>query len=423
MTAKMLRPWRRRVVVALAVLITIAITAPGRAAGPYEEPTSRPVAESLTPDLAAGPYHKVRDPIQADGYMLRFVVQSKFGNFEPTGIGALRKLVLRELPAIAELQKIKASSAFTKQVKDSATSPLQFAYKLMTHPVDTASGLPKGLYKGAEAVYTSATTERDPSADSRTATILLQSGKKREYAAKMGVDPYSSNAVLQKELNAVGWAAALGSWTVTVATAPISGVASTVITTTKFGDAVGDYLKTEGPADLRARNTKRLNEMGLPSALIDRFLDHKAYTPRHDTIITESLAGLDGVQGREAFLEAAVKAEDEVDANLYMATVQILRGYHLGVGKLTQIREMSGLLIAQSQGGPAIIAYPLDYGLWRQAGDQLSDQIKATYSAPGHNGNFEIWVTGTVSPRAKLGYAAKNITIVERANTRIEILD
>jgi hypothetical protein len=413
---------RRCVAVAVLVVTVIAMAAAGRAAGPYEEPAAVPAAQVLPPELAFGMYHKVRDPIEADGYMLRFTVESKFGNFDVTGLGALRKLV-HELWAISELQKIKGTEAWAKQVKDSATSPLQFAYKLMTSPVETTSGLPKGLYKAGEAVYTSAANPRNPAQDSRTATILLQSGKKREYAAKFNVDPYSTNAALQKELNALGWAAALGSWTVTAATAPISGVASTVITMTKFGDAVGDYLKTEGPADLRARNDKKLTEIGISADVIKRFLDSKAFTPRHTTIISEALGGLDGVRGRQIFLEAALKADDEVDANLYMAMAQILRGYHLGVGKLTDLREMSGLLIAQSQAGPAIIPFPLDYGLWRQAGDQLSDQIKATYAAPGFNGAFEIWVIGTASPRAKQGYAAKNVTIVEHANTRVEILD
>jgi len=413
---------RRRAIVAVTVLTVLATVTLGGAAGPYEEPADRPVAQTLPPELAKSVYHTVKDPIAADGYMLHFNVNSTFGPYEVTGIGALRKLV-RELYAIGELQKIKGTEAWAKQVKDSATSPLQFTYKMITSPVDTLSGVPKGLYKGAEAVYTSATTERDPSQDSRTATLLLQSGKKREYAANLGVDPYSSNALLQKELNSVGWAAALGSWTVTAASAPISGVASTVISVTKMGDAVGDYLKAEGPSDLRARNDKRLTEMGITAAVIQKYLDHKAFTPRHDTVITEALAGLDGVRGRQVFLEAALKAEDEVDANLYMTMAQILRGYHLGVSRLTEIREMSGLLIAQSQGGAAMIPFPLDYGVWRQAGDHLSDRVKAGYAAQGFNGKFEIWVTGKVSPSAKQGYAAKNITIVEEAGRRIEILD
>lgn len=414
--------WRRCTALGLIALILFSTTGVGMAAGPYEQAADRPVAQALAPELASGPYHKVRDPIVADGYMMHFTVESTFGSFEVTGLGALRKLV-RELYAIAELRKIKGTEAFAKQVKDSATSPLQFVGKLLTHPVDTFSGLPKGIYKGVEAGYTVVTTSKDPSADSRMQTVLLQSGKKREYAAKLGVDPYTSNSVLQKELNAVGWAAALGSWTVSIGTMPISGTAGAVISVTKMGDAVGDYLKVEGPADLRARNDKRLSEMGLSKDLTKRLLDHKSFTPRHDTIITEALAGLGGARGREVFVEAALSAEDEVDANFYMAVAQILRGYHQTVSPLTDIRQVAGVLMAQAQSGTVLIPFPLDHGVWRERADRLSDQIKATYAAPGFNGKFDFWVMGSVSPQAKQGFAQKGINVVEQGNRRVEILD
>jgi hypothetical protein len=414
--------WLARTTVVLTSLVLFCSPGVGAAAGPYEQPGDRPVAQALAPELATGPHHKVRDPVLADGYMMHFAVESTFGTFEVTGLGALRKLV-REIYAIAELRKIKGTEAFARQVKDSATAPLQFAGKLLTHPVDTLPGLPRGVYKGMEAGYTAATTPRSPSADSRLQTVLLQSGKKREYAAALGVDPYTSNGVLQKELNAVAWAAALGSWTVSVGTMPISGPAGAVISVTKMGDAIGDYVKAEGPADLRVRNDKRLGEMGVSKALAKRFLDHKSFSPRHQTIITEALAGLGGAQGRDVFLEAALSAEDEVDASFYMASAQILRGYHQGVSPLVHVRQVAGLLMAQAQTGTVLIPFPLDHGVWRERTDRLSDEVKATYTAPGFNGRFDFWVMGTLSPAAKQGLAQKGITVVEQINRRVEILD
>jgi hypothetical protein len=422
MTPTRSRGWLRHTslaAIALTLLSTVGLAA---AAGPYERPTDRPVAEALPPDLASGPYHKVRDPIVADGYMMHFTVESTFGAFEVTGLGALRKLV-RELYAIAELRKIKGTEAWAKQVRDSATSPIQFAGKLLTSPVDTVSGLPRGIYKGVEAGYSAVTTAKDPSSDSRMQTVLLQSGKKREYAAKLGVDPYSSNAALQKELNSVAWAAALGSWTVSVGTMPVSGAAGAVISMTKMGDAIGDYLKVEGPADLRIRNEKALAEMGISKDLARRFLDHKAFTPRHDTILTGALAALGGTRGREVFLEAALAGDDEVDANFYMAMAQILRGYHQTVAPLTEIRQVSGIVMAQTQSGTVLMPFPLDSAVWTERADRLSDEIKATYRARGFNGKFDLWVMGTVSNAVKQGLAQKAFTVVEQVNRRVEILD
>ena len=412
----------RRAIAGLAALSLVSMTGVVTAAGPYEEPADRPVAQTLPPELATGPYHKVRDPIAADGYMMHFTVESTFGTFEVTGLGALRKLV-RELHAIAELRKIKGTEAFGKQVKDSAGGSLQFVGKLISRPVDTVSGLPRGIYKGVEAGYTAATTPKAAGSDSSLQTVLMQSAKKREYAAQLGVDPYTSNSVLQKELNAVGWAAALGTWTVSIGTMPIGGTAGAVVSGTRMADAVGDYLKTEGPADLRARNDKRLAGIGISGDLVKRFLDHKSFTPRHQTIISESLAKLGSGRGREVFLESALSAEDEVDANFHMANAQILRGYHETVSPITEIRQVAGILTARARSGTVLVPFPLDYGVWRERTDRLSDEIKAGLAAAGFNGKLDVWVMGTVSPRSKQELARKNVSVVEQVNRRIEILD
>jgi hypothetical protein len=190
-----------------------------------------------------------------------------------------------------------------------------------------------------------------------------------------------------------------------------------------MSNAVGDYLKVEGPADLRVRNEKRFAEMGVSKDLTKRFLDHKSFSPRHQTIITEALAGLGAVRGRALFLEAALSADDEVDANFHMANAQILRGYHQSVSPLTELRQVAGVLMAQSRSGTVLVPFPLDYGVLRERSDKLADEIKAKYAAPGFNGKFDLWVMGTASPRAKEEFARKGITIVEQVNRRVEILD
>src|SRR5688500_498941 len=91
----------RRAIAGLAALSLVSMTGIVTGAGPYAVPAARPAALTLPPELAKGPYHTLRDPIAADGYMMHFTVESTFGTFEVTGLGALRKLV-RELHAIAE---------------------------------------------------------------------------------------------------------------------------------------------------------------------------------------------------------------------------------------------------------------------------------------------------------------------------------
>ena len=107
----------------------------------------------------------------AYGYMDRFTVDSPFGYFEVVGDGALRKL-LNELRAIAALREIKTSKAFADAVVAAASGPLRFARHLITNPVDTLTGIPKGAYKFMEETTTGVTAKRDPSEDPAYMQIL-----------------------------------------------------------------------------------------------------------------------------------------------------------------------------------------------------------------------------------------------------------
>jgi hypothetical protein len=61
--------------------------------------------------------------------------------------------------------------------------------------------------------------------------------------------------------------------------------------------------------------------------------------------------------------------------------------------------------------------------VWTANDDKLSQNMKATYKAPGFNGNFEIWITGSASPTAKQEFQARGFTVVEQAGSRFDIVD
>jgi hypothetical protein len=223
----------RRIACLSVLLVLLAIGAGELRAAEYESAGERKASEILPPEILKGPHYRVREAVPTDGYMHQFTVESDFGAFEVTGDLALRKLV-REIYAIAALQQIKGTDAFAAAVKDAAKAPVALGKNLITNPVDTVTGIPKGVFRLFSNVSTSATSARDPSEDSRLETALLLSAYKRDYAAQLGVDVYSSNRVLQKELNSVGWAAAIGNWGTSLALAPASGPAASAFKTTRM---------------------------------------------------------------------------------------------------------------------------------------------------------------------------------------------
>ena len=408
-------------IAAVALLLGVAGAIPAWAQT-HEDPADRRAADVLPAELAAGPHHKVKDPVAADGYMYRFAVESPYASFDVTGLGALRKLV-REIHAIAALLEMKNSDAFGKAVADSATGPFRFAKNLITNPVDTISGVPKGAYRFMEDTASAVSTERDPSDDPAYKKALLMSGRKREYAAQLGVDPYSSNAALQKELNSIAWAAAAGNLTVSAALLPVGGAAGAVVSTTRWSTALNDYMKVEPANRLRIINEGKLKAMGISADVTKRYLDHKAFSPRHDTILVDALNRLNGARGREQFLTAALAAEDETDANFFTNLAQLLRGYHESVSPIVELHRVGRLTVAQAKSGTAFVPLPIDYLVWTEAADRRSQELKAKYRATGFKGKFDLWLTGTASARARMSLAGRGMTVVEEAGKRVEIID
>src|SRR4030095_1409593 len=268
----------------------------------YEYGTTYQVADLLPANVINGSHYRIADKVQSDGFMFTYTVESEFGKFRATGDYALQKL-LNEIQVIAQLEEISRTEAFAKSIVHAAKSPLRFGEGLITDPVDTVTGIPRGLFSIFENVGEAVTTESDPSEDSRAKQALFVSSWKRDYCAKLGCDVYSSNKVLQEELNRIGWAAAIGGLTISGATTVASGGAVMIFSTVRTADQLNEALRAEPPARLRIINEERLRAMQVPGDLSARFLDHPAFTPRHDTLIVAALSKLQGVKGREKFLE------------------------------------------------------------------------------------------------------------------------
>jgi hypothetical protein len=392
-------------------------------AADYDTPAGRPVREVVPKEMLAGPHYKLGETVQADGYMHTFTVNSSYGVFEPVGHGALRK-VLGEVRAITALRDIKKSKAWAQAVGESAMGPFRFGKNLILHPVDTVTGVPKGAYKLMEEAGEAVVNERDPSDDPAYKKALLMSGRKREYAAKLGVDVYSTNPVLQKELNSVAWAAAVGNLSVSVALMPVGGTAGAALSTVRFSNALNDHLANQPANRLRIMNEEKFTAMGIPAETSKRYLDQARFTPRHDTILAESLGRLGNAQGREGFLERAIGAEDEVEATFFTNVAQVMRGYHESVGPIVAIHLVGGrMMVAQTASGVALVPLPIDYVMWTPATQRRIEELKTKYQAPGFTGTVDLWLTGKVSPLARQQLTARGITVTEEVGKRIEIMD
>lgn len=387
-------------------------------ASQYEAPKERRASEVLPANPISGPHYRVQDRVAADGYMCRFTVNSDYGTFTATGEYALRKLI-KEIQAIAALKKVDSGQAVLAGVKDKSKETLEFGANLVTDPAGTLTSVPKGVAKLFNNISSGLQNPRDPGRNPMAQDLLNVSDAKRKIAYDLGVDVYSSNRVLQDELNRLGRAQALGSLGVSAAIPYGGGTAVGLSRMSQTAAEVNRLLRDESPNGLRTLNERKLLAMGVDRGLAERFLSHSAFTPRHDTIIVACLEKLSGAKGREAFIKFALAADDEDSANFFQNMAEIMAAYNQTVSPIQEI-VVPGVLFARAANGTVLIPFPLDYGVWSTRAERVVKNSLAGYQA-GKRGpaKFELWVTGTVSPLARQQLQAQGIKVVDHVDRRV----
>lgn len=386
----------------------------------YEVGSNVHASQILPANVLAGPHYKIADKVISDGLLYTYTVETDYGTFRPTGNYALQK-ILNEIRVITALEEISRTEAFAQSVLYAAKSPLRFGEGMITDPVDTITGIPRGLFAIFENVGESVTSDSNPSEDARIKQVLMVSSWKREYCADMGCDVYSSNKALQEELNRIAWAAAIGGLTVSGATTVASGGAVMAFSLVRTSDQLNEALRSEPPSRLRIINEEKLEALGIKDELARRFLDHPAFTPRHATLIVAALHDMMGVKGLDRFLELCLRAQDEVGANFYQNAAEILRGYHLHNSRLVEILPVLGIAAASAANGRIVVSVAWDNGVYDPAIAKRIDYGRAQFEKAGYKKGFDVWTTGTASARLKQELAARGFVLTEHIERKIPI--
>jgi len=222
-----------------------------RAEAVFEELPVLNASEILQPEFLSSPHHKVREPVPTYFGANQFTIDSEFGVFEANGNEMLVTRI-KEINAIARLKEVSRTDEFRNALTKAAKSPIASAKNIVTDPVNTISNAPKGLMKfmrrAGESIKDIGNKSESHAAEgSRMQQLIGFSDAKRKVAISLDVDPYSTNTVLQHELDGIAWASFAGGMTVQLATMPIGGPALTVVDVTS---TLNDVLKEKSPSDL-----------------------------------------------------------------------------------------------------------------------------------------------------------------------------
>ena len=290
-----------------------------RAEAAFEELPVLNASEILRPDILTGPHHKVREEVPTYSGANQFTIDSDFGVFEADGNEMLVRRI-NEINAIARLKEVSRTDEFKEALRKAAKSPMAAAKAIADDPVHAITNVPKGVMKfmgriGENIKGIGQKHEGRDSEGSQLQQVIGYSDEKRKVAISLGVDPYSTNTVLQHELDGIAWASFAGGAAFTLATLPVSGAAGTGLTVTEVSGDFNDVLKEKSPTDLKIMNRKALLDLGATEREAERFLNNNAFSPSAQTAFVLNLRSMKGVANRRAFVRLAGETSSaETDA-------------------------------------------------------------------------------------------------------------
>ena len=389
-----------------------------RAEAAFEELPELKASEILKPELLKGPHYVVRDPVPTASGMNQFTIDSDFGLFEADGNEVLIQR-LKEIDAIARLRDVSRTDAFKKSLVAAAKSPLNSAKNIARDPAQAISNVPKGIMKflgrAKETVQNVGKgSGEDEGEGSRLKDVMGYSDKKRQIALQMGIDPYSTNTVLQKELDDVAWASWAGGFTFSVATFPVSGPIGAALTVTNLNSTVDQLLREKSPSELEQINRATFRAMGASASDIERILHGGAFTPTQSTTFAVNLKSLKGVANRGAFVKiAAQKSTTEADALFCVHTAALMNQIHekIPIARITMLHDFP---ICVAKDGTIVVALQWDYAAWTSGAGSFTNDVQKLAAQSGKTPNVFVALSGQVSPRLRQELEMRGFTLHDR---------
>jgi hypothetical protein len=378
-------------------------------------------AQALLPaDWLKGPHHLVEDEVVNDGAQHHFVVTSDFGVFPATGTSMLRTRVI-ESEAIAALKDARQSEVFTDALKFQVLHPLRGVKMMIMEPGRVGSSVAGGLLEFLAMPGRVSKFESSDREDSVTKSTIGFSYLKRNLAFQFGVDPYSSNIVLQDELNELTWVA----FTADLAPQfgylfmPGGAILWMTFSATRWTSYLDEQVRDYSPGDLRARDRDTLEKMGVSEEGIHRFFLNALYSPRHMTAITSALDELTGVDDRESFLTVAREANSEELVLFYQHVAEMIRGYHSHVGAVDRLLALPRIPALYTKDRALVVMLPADYLFWTSRVARVAQALTAHVPSRPRVARRELWIAGNVSLRAKQEFEALGWTVYEQVLTQL----
>jgi hypothetical protein len=397
-------------------------------AADYEIPPILEAKDFLPADMLKGENHEVMPQVTNDGYMNHYTIVSDFGTFKAKSTRMARRRI-HEVGGIKTLKDVSQTEAFADALAASATKTLKSAGKIVADPVGSVKGISSGVgrmfkrmaLKGekvvdkAEEIIDKQGDEEEGGGGEEKVDKAVDAGKdlvgvnkaKRRLAKRAGVDPYSTNKVLQEELDRLSWAAFGGGFALDQA---MSGIPLTGEVT-----QVSDMVWESTPADLEVTGREKLAKMGVTKEKIDAFYKAPHLTTTSRAAIVTLLEKMQGVEGLPVVVRLSLKLQGEEEAGFFVASCVLLGKYHETQGPLKEILAGPVMPRGAKSDGTLVLAFALDYLVWTKDIAAAATKIDGNLKGDASLERIEFWVAGYLSSRSKDEIAALGWAVHEKA--------
>lgn len=393
--------------VAMAALVSISVGASG---AEVERPAS--FNPGKIPGIRpAGVNYTITSPVRSDGFLRVYTVNTPYGNSTVVS-DAMMQVRIRELDAIAKLDKLTESDEFNKALGEAGLAPVKFAGDLIVNPVqalgNTLTGIGNQIGQIGSGIHNAGKSQDQAFGG------FGADQKRRELAARLGVDPYSDYEPLQARMQKLSQAAATGGLIVQGAMMAIPGAVGIVVSNAGTSGRVADSLRDRTAAQLMDMNREKMMAMGLDRGAADALLQNRAYTPLDMTSMVSSLEVVP-VPGRAEFLRRAISVNRRDAAVFNRRYTEMVADFHLKTKSVVSFVSAGEFPFNQTAGGVVVGIWPVDALSWtdgtRRAMGNAANAIRA-----GRLGRPELRISGQATARAKEGLRELGFTVAE--NTR-----
>lgn len=386
---------------------SVVVYAGGEAVRAVEatEPQPRLYALDLVdPAWLNGPRFHVAEATPLTGAFPVFAVRSDYGPMEVVGVELLA-IRVEEFQALAEVDRLSKLDVFTKSASNSVKRTARALRNVLSSPIETLKAVPKAIGRKARETYEDAREGaknladqaregmRNDDGDPIAANPFLpppppqvdytpeekqalreeqakQVGKKaglsyigynkarRDLSKLLGIDPYTSNPLIQVRLDELAWASLAGSVGTNLTIGALTGGMSAVVSKSRqLNKLVWELPEPE----LRKRNREALKQAGFLNSASRALIRNGAFSASLQTTYVDLVVEARHIRGAQRLLELGAEARDELDARFLIQALSIALDYQREHGAFTRVRAISNQPVFEQGRRGLVVPAPADY--------------------------------------------------------------